>query len=120
MKERGIQPGNVFQHHHWSKKNCPRILRDERYVKNGIDWKYFTSQIDKPEEEEMTQDELEMMLEKYFEKIAKQAPSDWSAEDRKWAEENGIVQGDGDGNKRYKSFITREEAAAMMHRTMKL
>lgn len=42
------------------------------------------------------------------------------ADDRKWAEENGIIRGDADGAKRYESFITREEAAVMLHRTAKL
>ena len=55
------------------------------------------------------------MLERYFEKVAKQDPGDWSADARKWAEENGIVTGD-EGGKRYKSHITREEAVTMLYR----
>ncbi len=74
---------------------------------------------EKEQEEEMTQEELEVMLEKYFEKVAKQDPGDWSADARKWAEENGIVQGDPNGDKRYKSHITREEAVVMLHRAIK-
>ena len=71
-----------------------------------------------PEEEEMTQEELEIMLEKYFEKVAKEQPGDWSKEARNWAEKNGIVTGD-EGGKRYKSHITREEAVVMLHRAIK-
>jgi len=70
---------------------------------------------EKEQEEEMTQEELEVMLEKYFDKIAKQEPGDWSADARSWAEENGIVTGD-EGGKRYKSHITREEAVTMLYR----
>lgn len=124
MRDLKIDKVHIRQHHDWSGKDCPRILRNKAYVKDGIDWDYFMKEIDKPEEKEeeepeMTQEELEIMLERYFDKIAKQAPSEWSAEDRKWAEENGIVQGDPDGNKRYKSLITREEAVALVHRALK-
>ena len=118
MKERGIQPGNVFQHHHWSGKNCPRILRDNAYIKDRIDWKYFTAKI-REEEDEMTQEQFNAMMESWLEARAKEQPGDWSEEDRKWAESNGIVPGD-EGGKRYQSFITREEAAAMMHRATEL
>ena len=116
MKEFEIQPRNVFQHHHWSGKNCPRILRDNKYIKDRIDWKYFTAKIGE-EEEEMTQEQFNKMMENYLASRAQKAPHDWSEEDRKWAEKNGIIQGDPDGDKRYQSFITREEAAAMLHRS---
>ena len=118
MKERGIQPGNVFQHHHWSGKNCPRILRDNAYIKDRIDWKYFTAKI-REEEEEMTQEDFNKMMNVWLAGRAKEQPGDWSAEARSWAESNGIVTGD-EGGKRYKSFITREEAAVMMERATKL
>ena len=121
MRDLKIDKAHIRQHHDWSGKDCPRILRNSAYIKDGIDWAYFMNKINKPEEqeEEMTQEELEVMLEKYFEKVAKQDPGDWSADARKWAEENGIVQGDPNGDKRYKSHITREEAVVMLHRAMK-
>lgn len=70
-------------------------------------------------QEEMTQEQFNKMMENYLAERAKQEPGSWSADDRKWAESNGIIQGDADGAKRYKSFITREEAAAMLHRLEK-
>ena len=66
----------------------------------------------------MTQAQLEKLLDNYFARLAEKKPNDWSEEDRKWAEENKIIQGDPDGSKRYGSFITREEAAAMIHRAV--
>ena len=123
MRDLKIDKAHIRQHHDWSGKDCPRILRDSAYIKDGIDWAYFMAQIDAPqkeEEPEVTQEELEVMLEKYFEKVAKQDPSDWSADARKWAEENGIVQGDPNGDKRYKSHITREEAVTMLYRSKNL
>lgn len=123
MRDLKIDKAHIRQHHDWSGKDCPRILRNKAYVKDGIDWAYFMAQIDTPqkeEEPELTQEELEMMLEKYFEKVAKEQPGDWSADARKWAEENGIVQGDPNGDKRYKSHITREEAVTMLYRSKNL
>ena len=52
----------------------------------------------KPEEEEMTQAEFDKMMNHYLEELAKKAPHKWSESDRKWAEENGIVRGDSDGD----------------------
>lgn len=118
MRDLKIDKAHIKQHHDWSGKDCPRILRDSAYIKDGIDWAYFMAQIDAPQEQEepeLTQEELEMMLEKYFEKVAKEQPGDWSKEARDWAEENGIVTGD-EGGKRYKSHITREEAVTMLYR----
>lgn len=118
MRDLKIDKAHIRQHHDWSGKDCPRILRDSAYIKDGIDWAYFMAQIDTPqkeEEPELTQEELEMMLEKYFEKVSKEQPGDWSKEARDWAEENGIVTGDEEG-KRYKSHITREEAVTMLYR----
>ncbi len=37
----GLGSDKMVQHHHWSGKNCPRILRDSRYTKDGMDWAYF-------------------------------------------------------------------------------
>lgn len=118
IRDLKIDKAHIRQHHDWSGKDCPRILRNKAYVKDGIDWAYFMAQIDTPqkeEEPELTQEELEMMLEKYFEKVAKEQPGDWSKEARDWAEKNGIVTGDEEG-KRYKSHITREEAVTMLYR----
>lgn len=118
IRDLKIDKAHIRQHHDWSGKDCPRILRNKAYVKDGIDWAYFMAQIDAPqkeEEPELTQEELEMMLEKYFEKVSKEQPGDWSKEARDWAEENGIVTGD-EGGKRYKSHITREEAVTMLYR----
>ena len=59
-------------------------------------------------------------MDAYLMERAKQEPGSWSADARKWAEKNGIIQGDASGAKQYKSFITREEAAVMLHRAAEL
>lgn len=120
MRDLRIDKAHIKQHHDWSGKDCPRILRNSAYIKDGIDWAYFLAQIDaEEEEEEMTQEQFNKMMNAYLADLAKQDPGEWSADARSWAESNGIITGD-EGGKRYKSFITREEAAVMLHRAVKL
>ena len=68
----------------------------------------------------MTQEQFNKMMDQWLEERAKKAPAVWSAQDRSWAESNGIIQGDAKGRKRYKSFVTREELVATLHRVKSL
>lgn len=74
------------------------------------------------EEEEMTQEQFNKMMDVYLAERAKQEPADWSKEAREWAEkdENGqaLVQGTGTGQA-YKMFLTREEMVTILHRLVK-
>lgn len=64
----------------------------------------------------MTQERFNELMTEWLKNEAEKEPSNWSEEDRKWAEQNGIVRGDEAGRKMYKKFVTREEMAAMLHR----
>ena len=86
----------------------------------GTKYKSYLAKTKEQEEDEMTQEQFNKMMDAYLAERAKQEPGSWSADDRAWAESAGIIQGDAGGAKRYKSFITREEAAVMLHRTAKL
>ena len=90
-----------------------------QYTSDIIDVGIMSSGVEHILPEEMTQEDFNRMMGVYLADLAKQEPGDWSADARSWAESNGIIQGDTDGAKRYKSFITREEAAAMLHRLEK-
>lgn len=68
------------------------------------------------EEEEMTQEQFEAMLETYLKKLAQKPPAAWSVEARTWAEETGLIAGDETGNKQYRNFLTREQFAVLLHR----
>ncbi len=52
----------------------------------------------------------------YLQGLALQEPSEWSEESRKWAEENGLIRGTGDGVMEYGSFVTREQMVEFMKR----
>lgn len=66
--------------------------------------------------EQMTQEKFNEMADAWLQELAKRAPSDWSQEARRWAEEQGIIQGDGTGAKQYKKPLTREEYVVMEYR----
>ena len=67
-------------------------------------------------EEPMTYEAFQTYLNRYLEELAALPPSDWSAGDRAWAEQKGILRGNGAGQMKYRSFVTREELAAVLHR----
>lgn len=93
---------------HWFKK-YGKTLDD---IRNDV----YNLLQDKEEEDDMTQERFNELMTEWLKNEAEKEPSNWSEEDRKWAEQNGIIRGDEAGHKMYKKFVTREEMAAMLHR----
>lgn len=71
------------------------------------------------EESAMTQEKFDEMMEDYLRRLAEKPPEEWSKEERDFCEKRGILRGDSDGKMRYKSYVTREEAAAIAYRIVK-
>jgi len=80
----------------------------------AIDARAYNGQAE--QEEKMTQDKFNEMMDTYLEQLAAQEPGDWSKEDREWAEKLGLVQGDDNGKKAYKTPLTKEQAVVLLHR----
>lgn len=74
---------------------------------------------DDEEDDDMTQERFNELMEGYLAQRAELQPGDWSASAREWAEGQGIVSGDGDGL-RYRSFTTREETVQMLYQLNRL
>ena len=72
------------------------------------------------EEETMTQQQFDTMMEQWLERRAGQEPGNFSAEARAWAESIGLIKGDLEGRKQYKSFCTREQLMTFLYRLVKL
>ena len=68
------------------------------------------------EDDDMTQERFDTLMEAWLARRALQDPDAWSGEARTWAEEIGLVAGDSAGAKRYQSFATREETVQMLYR----
>ena len=67
------------------------------------------------EDEEMTQQQFDEMMNSWISQQAAKEPDEWSKEDREWAEKNGIIKGTGAGYS-YQSYCTREQMVAFLHR----
>ncbi|MET0016442.1 CHAP domain-containing protein [Oscillibacter sp.] len=68
------------------------------------------------EEDSVTQEDFNAMMEVWFQKRAELPPGDFSAQARLWAEGSGIIQGNTNGSFQYKSWCTREQMLVFLHR----
>lgn len=68
------------------------------------------------EDEEVTQDQFDKMMDNWLTRQKDIPPAEWSQEDRAWAEEKGLIAGDTTGKKMYRSFCTREQMVVFLHR----
>ena len=55
-------------------------------------------------------------MDNWLKEKAQEEPSDWSKDSREWAEDSGLITGRSNGNKAYKSFMTREEVVEFVKR----
>ena len=67
----------------------------------------------------MTQEKFNQMMNVWLAEQAAKEPAEWSAEARKWAEENGIIKGTGAGMS-YLASCTREQMVEFLYRMYKL
>jgi hypothetical protein len=70
------------------------------------------------EEEEVTQEKFNEMMDNWIAEQAKKDASAWSAEARQWAEKAGLISGDTDGKKMYRKLLTREELVTVLYRAL--
>ena len=104
---------NMTVHRWFANKSCPGdyLYNLHPYIAREVN-KKLNSFIE--EEEEMTQEKFNEMMDAYLVGLAKKEPGDWSAPARAWAEKNKVINGDANGNKMYRKFITREEIAQVL------
>lgn len=70
------------------------------------------------EEEEMTQEQFNTMMNNWIAEQADKDANTWSEDARTWAEKNGLVNGDEKGRKMYKKILTREELVTVLYRAL--
>lgn len=68
------------------------------------------------EERAMTREQFDEMMKAWLAQQAAASPGAWSEEARRWAEEKGLILGDGAGDKAYGRFCTREEVVMVVYR----
>ena len=98
----------------WAYKDYPSIIK----AMNGE-----TKPEPEPEEEkELTETQVKAIakaaareeIEAYFAELAKKPATDWAEDAIEFVKAEGLMNGDPDGNFRPKSFITRQEVAAVL------
>lgn len=110
----------VITVHRWfANKSCPGDWLYERLgdVAEKVT-KTLQTQKEKEKEEEniVTQEQFNEMMNVWLETQAAREPAKWSEEARRWAESNGYIQGNDKGQKMYKKPLTREEFVQVLYR----
>lgn len=75
---------------------------------------------EKKEEEEVTQEQFNKMMEVWMQEQAEKKPENWagSAEAQNWAESKGYIKGNEKGQKMYRKLLTREEFVQVLYRIL--
>ncbi len=68
------------------------------------------------EDEQMTAEQFDVMMQGWLERLKNEPPSQWSEGARKWAEDSGLIKGDQQGNLQYHSLVTREQLVVFLQR----
>lgn len=117
----GSNHGDVL---HWFKKygkTMNDVRNDVAALMNtapAISTPVITPIIPVEEEEEVTQEQFNTMMDTWIAEQAKKEASPWSAEARAWAEGAGLISGDTEGKKMYKKNLTREELVTVLYRAL--
>ena len=111
-----VNKQNMTVHRWFANKSCPGdyLYNLHPYIAEQVNKQLNPTIIIPEEEEEMTQEKFNEMMDAYLVELAKKEPDNWSAPARVWAEKNKIINGDANGNKMYKKFVTREEIAQVL------
>ena len=68
------------------------------------------------EDENMSYEKWKEYMGRYRQELREKPGSDWSATERQWAIDNGIIKGDENGNAMWQDFLTREQYAVTEYR----
>lgn len=80
---------------------------------------YVPEQDQDKEDDQMTAEQFDKLMQGWLEKLKNEPPSQWSQEARQWAEDTGLISGDTQGNLQYRSPVTREQLVVFLHRLAK-
>ncbi len=113
----GLDLSRVTKHQDYGNKYCPHRTLSE------YGWDYFLQLVanaynqmyPSKEENNMTQEEFNIFMNKYLAGLADEQPSDWSKKARDYCVKKGYFKGDTNGDFRWKSQITREEVAQLLY-----
>lgn len=105
-----IDKQNMTVHRWFAAKACPG---DYLYNRHGAIADAVNKRL---EDDNMTQEQFNTMMEAYLWERGSLPPSDWSRDAREWAETEGLIYGDEKGDKQYQNFVTREQMCTFLKR----
>ena len=106
---------NMTVHRWFANKSCPG---DYLYNKHYEIAEKVNELLGVEEDDDMTQERFNEMMDNYMKERAELEPSKWSEQARAWAENNGLINGDAQGRTMYKKYMTREEVFTVLYRAM--
>ena len=92
---------------------------DQRSGKQVVGSGWAGGKEDEMDISKLTDEQILELANRLTEVLGKQPPSDWSEDAREWAEDEGYIKGDENGDKQYKAWVTREQMAVFMQRLAK-
>ena len=110
-----IDKQNMTVHRWFALKSCPG---DYIYNLYGTIAQEVNKRLMIEEEEEVTQEQFNEMMNTWLVQQAEKEGSEWSKDARQWAEAKGLVSGDTNGKKMYKKPLTREELMMVLYRAL--
>lgn len=115
-----VDKQNMTVHRWFAAKACPGDYLYSRHsdIANKVNMQLSNVPIPKEEEEEMTQEQFNTMMNNWLIEQANKPADDWSLEAREWAEKNQLIKGDENNRKMYKKPLTREEFIAVLCRAL--
>lgn len=91
---------------HWFKK----------YNKTMDDVRKDVAMLLREEDDDMTQEQFNKMMDAYLQEQAKKPTSDWAKNVMDWAVGEGIIVGDANGHVQAQKFISRQECVTLIQR----
>lgn len=107
MKEYGIDSSHVLRHYDVTGKRCPAP-----WVDNPAEWMEFKKMLE-GDDEEVTQDQFNSMMETYLAQRDAQPASGWAVPHIQEAIDAGVITDVGGSIERPQGFVTREELATV-------
>jgi N-acetylmuramoyl-L-alanine amidase CwlA len=116
MNKYSIDIDHVVRHYDVTGKLCPGIIGWNLDSGDESRWFAFKQRlINQEEDEDMTQDKFNELMNNYIEQLAN-SDATWETNEMNWAQQNGLINGDNLGRTMPKKYLTRGELAAVLMR----
>lgn len=100
----------------FASNHCDVMHWFKKYNKTMDGFRKDVKKLMEEDDEEMTQEQFNQMMNVYLQDLASQPTSDWAKGVMNWAVSEGIIVGDQYGNTQARKLISRQECLALLSR----